>query len=144
MYLLYTIYPSSIRKWFAQNIGHSIIPWRCVNLQLFEMGLELSLARLKALAKFAFGMGLTQVSYLTSSQYSCTWVGFKTHGKEIIFTCVGNYLLMLLAQDVKLIGSVPTTWNVGFSSFDFGYTCQTYLVLQILPSWVGYLAYRPI
>ncbi|CAI0448613.1 unnamed protein product [Linum tenue] len=28
---------------------------------LFEMGLELSLARLKALAKFAFGMGLTQV-----------------------------------------------------------------------------------
>lgn len=26
------------------------------------MGLELSLARLKALAKFAFGMGLTQVS----------------------------------------------------------------------------------
>lgn len=32
-----------------------------VYLQLFEMGLELSLARLKALAKFAFGMGLTQV-----------------------------------------------------------------------------------
>ncbi|KAK4438060.1 K(+) efflux antiporter 3, chloroplastic [Sesamum alatum] len=28
---------------------------------LFEMGLELSLARLKALAKFAFGLGLTQV-----------------------------------------------------------------------------------
>ncbi|XP_012572450.1 K(+) efflux antiporter 3, chloroplastic isoform X2 [Cicer arietinum] len=28
---------------------------------LFEMGLELSLARLKALAKYAFGMGLTQV-----------------------------------------------------------------------------------
>ncbi|XP_073004748.1 K(+) efflux antiporter 3, chloroplastic [Typha latifolia] len=28
---------------------------------LFEMGLELSLARLRALAKFAFGMGLTQV-----------------------------------------------------------------------------------
>ncbi|CAI9104167.1 OLC1v1002792C1 [Oldenlandia corymbosa var. corymbosa] len=28
---------------------------------LFEMGLELSLARLKALAKFAFGIGLTQV-----------------------------------------------------------------------------------
>lgn len=28
---------------------------------LFEMGLELSLARLKALARFAFGMGLTQV-----------------------------------------------------------------------------------
>ncbi|KAI6678258.1 hypothetical protein NL676_039054 [Syzygium grande] len=28
---------------------------------LFEMGLELSFARLKALAKFAFGMGLTQV-----------------------------------------------------------------------------------
>lgn len=28
---------------------------------LFEMGLELSLARLQALAKFAFGMGLTQV-----------------------------------------------------------------------------------
>ncbi|XP_071721694.1 K(+) efflux antiporter 3, chloroplastic [Rutidosis leptorrhynchoides] len=28
---------------------------------LFEMGLELSLGRLKALAKFAFGMGLTQV-----------------------------------------------------------------------------------
>ncbi|OVA18973.1 Regulator of K+ conductance [Macleaya cordata] len=28
---------------------------------LFEMGLELSLARLKALAKFAFGMGLSQV-----------------------------------------------------------------------------------
>lgn len=32
-----------------------------IPLQLFEMGLELSLARLKALAKFAFGMGLTQV-----------------------------------------------------------------------------------
>ncbi|XP_073267440.1 K(+) efflux antiporter 3, chloroplastic isoform X2 [Populus alba] len=29
---------------------------------LFEMGLELSLARLKALAKYAFGMGLTQVN----------------------------------------------------------------------------------
>ncbi|CAL5404892.1 unnamed protein product [Camellia sinensis] len=29
---------------------------------LFEMGLELSLARLKALAKFAFGMGLTKVN----------------------------------------------------------------------------------
>ncbi|EXB51449.1 K(+) efflux antiporter 3 [Morus notabilis] len=28
---------------------------------LFEMGLELSFARLKALAKFAFGMGLTQI-----------------------------------------------------------------------------------
>ncbi|KAI8532513.1 hypothetical protein RHMOL_Rhmol11G0219800 [Rhododendron molle] len=32
---------------------------------LFEMGLELSLARLKALAKFAFGMGLTQVVLCT-------------------------------------------------------------------------------
>jgi hypothetical protein len=32
-----------------------------VMFQLFEMGLELSFARLKALAKFAFGMGLTQV-----------------------------------------------------------------------------------
>lgn len=32
-----------------------------VPFQLFEMGLELSLDRLKALAKFAFGMGLTQV-----------------------------------------------------------------------------------
>ena len=33
-------------------------------LQLFEMGLELSLSRLKALAKFAFGMGLPQVRHL--------------------------------------------------------------------------------
>lgn len=33
-------------------------------LQLFEMGLELSLARLRALAKFAFGMGLLQVRLL--------------------------------------------------------------------------------
>ncbi|VFQ68415.1 unnamed protein product [Cuscuta campestris] len=32
---------------------------------LFEMGLELSLARLKALAKFAFGMGLSQVILCT-------------------------------------------------------------------------------
>lgn len=32
---------------------------------LFEMGLELSLARLKALAKFAFGMGLAQVLLCT-------------------------------------------------------------------------------
>jgi len=32
-----------------------------VSFQLFEMGLELSLARLKALAKYAFGMGLAQV-----------------------------------------------------------------------------------
>ncbi|KAI4296483.1 hypothetical protein L6164_036437 [Bauhinia variegata] len=32
---------------------------------LFEMGLELSLARLKALAKYAFGMGLTQVLLCT-------------------------------------------------------------------------------
>ncbi|KAG0463478.1 hypothetical protein HPP92_018988 [Vanilla planifolia] len=32
---------------------------------LFEMGLELSLARLKALAKYAFGMGLTQVILCT-------------------------------------------------------------------------------
>ncbi|XP_020599791.1 K(+) efflux antiporter 3, chloroplastic isoform X2 [Phalaenopsis equestris] len=32
---------------------------------LFEMGLELSLARLKALAKYAFGMGLTQVVLCT-------------------------------------------------------------------------------
>jgi hypothetical protein len=29
--------------------------------QLFEMGLELSLSRLKALARYAFGMGLPQV-----------------------------------------------------------------------------------
>lgn len=34
---------------------------------LFEMGLELSLARLKALAKFAFGMGLTQVLLCTAA-----------------------------------------------------------------------------
>ncbi|KAJ0010122.1 hypothetical protein Pint_33523 [Pistacia integerrima] len=33
---------------------------------LFEMGLELSLARLKALAKFAFGLGLTQVWFQKS------------------------------------------------------------------------------
>lgn len=32
-----------------------------VSFQLFEMGLELSLARLKALAKYAFGMGFAQV-----------------------------------------------------------------------------------
>ncbi|KAH7426956.1 hypothetical protein KP509_10G023600 [Ceratopteris richardii] len=32
---------------------------------LFEMGLELSLARLRALAKFAFGMGLAQVCFCT-------------------------------------------------------------------------------
>ncbi|KAG6554856.1 hypothetical protein Mapa_003439 [Marchantia paleacea] len=32
---------------------------------LFEMGLELSLARLKALAKFAFGIGLAQVFFST-------------------------------------------------------------------------------
>ncbi|KAJ7553953.1 hypothetical protein O6H91_06G120000 [Diphasiastrum complanatum] len=32
---------------------------------LFEMGLELSLARLKALARFAFGMGLAQVFFST-------------------------------------------------------------------------------
>ncbi|GMN63382.1 hypothetical protein TIFTF001_032455 [Ficus carica] len=32
---------------------------------LFEMGLELSFARLKALAKFAFGMGLTQMHCLS-------------------------------------------------------------------------------
>lgn len=32
---------------------------------LFEMGLELSLARLRALAKFAFGMGLAQVLFST-------------------------------------------------------------------------------
>ncbi|KAK4254123.1 hypothetical protein QN277_009548 [Acacia crassicarpa] len=32
---------------------------------LFEMGLELSLARLKALAKYAFGMGLAQVALST-------------------------------------------------------------------------------
>ncbi|XP_022726853.1 K(+) efflux antiporter 3, chloroplastic-like isoform X3 [Durio zibethinus] len=36
---------------------------------LFEMGLELSLARLKALAKFAFGMGLTQV-FLSTLAFS--------------------------------------------------------------------------
>lgn len=34
---------------------------------LFEMGLELSFARLKALAKFAFGMGLTQLNSLSLS-----------------------------------------------------------------------------
>ncbi|KAF7843061.1 K(+) efflux antiporter 3, chloroplastic isoform X1 [Senna tora] len=33
--------------------------------QLFEMGLELSFARLKALAKYAFGMGLAQVALST-------------------------------------------------------------------------------
>ncbi|KAL2600076.1 hypothetical protein AAZV13_10G089800 [Glycine max] len=32
---------------------------------LFEMGLELSLARLKALAKYAFGMGLAQLPSLS-------------------------------------------------------------------------------
>lgn len=38
--------------------------------QLFEMGLELSFARLKALAKFAFGMGLTQVGCFQKPQRS--------------------------------------------------------------------------
>nr|KJB26972.1 hypothetical protein B456_004G269900 [Gossypium raimondii] len=33
--------------------------------KLFETGLELSLARLKALTKFAIGMGLTQVILVT-------------------------------------------------------------------------------
>lgn len=42
----------------------SVLP--CI--QLFEMGLELSLARLKALAKFAFGIGLAQVGCLDSTK----------------------------------------------------------------------------
>ncbi|XP_022726857.1 K(+) efflux antiporter 3, chloroplastic-like isoform X6 [Durio zibethinus] len=42
---------------------------RCHSSKLFEMGLELSLARLKALAKFAFGMGLTQV-FLSTLAFS--------------------------------------------------------------------------
>lgn len=42
-------------KLFLYNI-HFMFPF-----QLFEMGLELSFSRLKALAKFAFGLGLTQV-----------------------------------------------------------------------------------
>lgn len=41
------------------------------SFQLFEMGLELSLARLKALAKFAFGMGLTQVYLVVLDYPSC-------------------------------------------------------------------------
>lgn len=47
---------------------HRVMIWLdlIVFLQLFEMGLELSLARLKALAKFAFGMGLSQVNRLYS------------------------------------------------------------------------------
>ena len=39
------------------------LTWMLNFSQLFEMGLELSLARLKALAKFAFGMGLAQVCF---------------------------------------------------------------------------------
>lgn len=49
-----------IKLYALHNVGNE---WACYDClwQLFEMGLELSLARLKALAKFAFGMGLTQV-----------------------------------------------------------------------------------
>lgn len=52
------------------------------------MGLELSLARLKALAKFAFGMGLTQVwrgqqlaITVNSSEKAC-----ELHGQSILPT----------------------------------------------------------
>lgn len=46
-----------ILKQMVYNYSEVIL----ISFQLFEMGLELSLARLKALAKYAFGMGLTQV-----------------------------------------------------------------------------------
>lgn len=48
---------------FVKNVARLNLTQGNIFLQLFEMGLELSLARLKALAKFAFGMGLTQVLF---------------------------------------------------------------------------------
>lgn len=45
----------------AIKVGILYIGFDNVCPQLFEMGLELSLARLRALAKFAFGLGLSQV-----------------------------------------------------------------------------------
>lgn len=45
----------------SENMACSYSEVMFISFQLFEMGLELSLARLKALAKYAFGMGLTQV-----------------------------------------------------------------------------------
>lgn len=45
----------------SEKMAYSYSEVLFISFQLFEMGLELSLARLKALAKYAFGMGLTQV-----------------------------------------------------------------------------------
>lgn len=57
------LYSFSCIAWFlfVKNVARLDLTEGSIILQLFEMGLELSLARLKALAKFAFGMGLTQV-----------------------------------------------------------------------------------
>lgn len=46
---------------FLKNVVYNYSEIMLVSFQLVEMGLELSLARLKALAKYAFGMGLAQV-----------------------------------------------------------------------------------
>lgn len=47
------------------------------------MGLELSLARLKALAKFAFGLGLTQVCVIL--QYP---ISMRVFIMQVLDTCL--------------------------------------------------------
>ncbi|KAK9286202.1 hypothetical protein L1049_014586 [Liquidambar formosana] len=47
--------------WIRNLVDVKVLSEWGILFLLFEMGLELSLARLKALAKYAFGMGLTQV-----------------------------------------------------------------------------------
>lgn len=70
-------------------------PFVCC-FQLFEMGLELSLARLKALAKFAFGIGLPQVHLVQSSGISITlrWFCYlsRLEALTIVIMCSYSYL----------------------------------------------------
>ncbi|XP_027106136.1 K(+) efflux antiporter 3, chloroplastic isoform X2 [Coffea arabica] len=74
---------------------------------LFEMGLELSLARLKALAKFAFGMGLTQVVLSTLA-----FTAFELPPNGAIGTRILEFLFhsrpdLLLAEK----GELPTRFG---------------------------------
>nr|XP_027112741.1 K(+) efflux antiporter 3, chloroplastic-like isoform X2 [Coffea arabica] len=74
---------------------------------LFEMGLELSLARLKALAKFAFGMGLTQVVLCTLA-----FTAFELPPNGAIGTRILEFLFhsrpdLLLAEK----GELPTRFG---------------------------------
>ncbi|KAL0010475.1 hypothetical protein SO802_005583 [Lithocarpus litseifolius] len=76
--------------------------------KLFEMGLELSFARLKALVKFAFGMGLTQVvlSTLAFTAFELPPNGaIGTKNLEFLFHSRSDLVNIRSIDEVVVIGA---------------------------------------